>query len=99
MISPGGRRLLRSRNLRRRLAVAAAALVMALPLLIQPELWQYLTAALLVHELMLRLAGGESRTTESPNPAQLPHPQRGEHSDATSHPSESDSVRASGYRM
>ncbi|NEC86174.1 hypothetical protein [Streptomyces sp. SID12501] len=65
-------RLPRSRRLRHRLAVSAVALVMALPLLVRPELWQYLTAALLVHDLILRLLGGENEESENPVQALRP---------------------------
>lgn len=98
MISLRGRSP-RSQNLRRRLAVTVTALVMALPLLVQPELWQYLTAALLVHDLMLRLAGNENQTTELPHSAQLPQLEREDQNDASDQPSEPDSVRASGHRI
>jgi len=55
--------LLPPRNVRSRLAILGLALIMASPLLMRPQLWQYLMAVILVHDVLLRLI--ETKQQES----------------------------------
>jgi hypothetical protein len=87
-------RLPRSRRVRRRLGVSAVALVVALPLLMQPELWQYLTAAILVHDFILGLRGVESEAPENHGRETLAEGE--ERHEGLDRAAESDAVRTAG---
>ena len=91
-------RLPRSPRSRRRLVMSVLALVMALPLLVQPELWQYLTAAILVHDAIARLDGGENGDQDRGVENRRSRVEGGTRNDGTDGSAEPDTVRATGNR-
>ncbi|NUP38952.1 MAG: hypothetical protein HOY76_18535 [Streptomyces sp.] len=91
-------RLPRSPRFRRRLVMSVLALIIALPLLAEPELWQYLTAAILVHDAILRLNGGENGDPDRVAENRRPRVEGGTRNDGTDGSAEPDTVRATGHR-
>jgi hypothetical protein len=79
--------LLPSRRTRRRVVLMCVALIMALPLLAMPELWQYLLAAVLVHDFLLRLHGDTASGDQGPA---APDRTKGERREAVGRTAESD---------
>ncbi|GAA3064148.1 hypothetical protein GCM10010448_54260 [Streptomyces glomeratus] len=88
-------RLFRSRNRWRRLIVGTLALGLSTVLIARPDLWQYLTAVLVVHDLLIRLHGTEKDDDRRDSVAAE---NGGGNHDATGPAAESDAVRADRIR-
>ena len=81
-------------GLHRRLTVIALASVAALPLLAQPELWRYLTAALVVNDLLVRLRGDKRQEAVGKDAGTVS--QIGAISEGVDEASEPDTIRTGG---
>ncbi|MEV6026963.1 hypothetical protein [Streptomyces sp. NPDC052036] len=88
-------RLFRSRKRRRQLITGTLALGLSTVLIARPDLWQFLTAALVVHDLLIRLRGTEKGDSGQETVAVE---NGGGNHDATDPAAESDTVRADRIR-
>ncbi|MFF4962555.1 hypothetical protein [Streptomyces sp. NPDC001222] len=88
-------RLFRSRKRRRQIVTGTLALGLSTVLIARPDLWQFLTAALVVHDLLIRLHGTE-KDDSGQEPVAVEN--GGGTHDATDPAAESDSVRADRIR-